>query len=565
MQHPSLKYNIFSPFWLVAWSMVSAISWLLPNHYRPWLAFHLDAWTSICLLIAGYAVFWCAAKPMILHRIALFAALWMLIPLLQFSFGLIHVAGVAWISSAYIAGFYLALLLGAQWETNAPKQPVNGLFLAIGVASVISVGLQLQQWLQIEGLELWKMGGGAERPYANFGQPNQLGTLLLWGLLATAWGWLRGQVNARLAIVMAAFVLFGLALTGSRTAWFGTSLVVVAGWLWRRLWPNARTPWVVTSLALYFVVCVVIQADLRSLLIGDAALPSEYLNPMSGQQRLIAWSAFADALLQRPWFGYGWSQVVSAQLAVATEHPTLNGVFTSTHNLFLDLLIWCGIPLGLLIALALVAWLWRKLKAIRSAEDVILVMFLVVVANHAMLELPLHYAYFLLPVGLVMGVLNSRMGEVTVFVLPRWLSAGIWMGATLLLVLIIRDYSRIEPSHENFRMQQMRIKVAHIDAPDVLMLTQWREFIEVGRTEPTANMSASDIDRIRTVVNLFGGALFIHKLATALALNQQAGEAQLWLRRLCKSAPLQDCIDAQAVWNNQSLKYPDIAAIPWSN
>jgi hypothetical protein len=286
---------------------------------------------------------------------------------------------------------------------------------------------------------------------------------------------------------------------------------------------------------------------------------------MSGQQRLIAWSAFADALLQRPWFGYGWSQVVSAQLAVATEHPTLNGVFTSTHNLFLDLLIWCGIPLGLLIALALVAWLWRKLKAIRSAEDVILVMFLVVVANHAMLELPLHYAYFLLPVGLVMGVLNSRMGEVTVFVLPRWLSAGIWMGATLLLVLIIRDYSRIEPSHENFRMQQMRIKVAHIDAPDVLMLTQWREFIEVGRTEPTANMSASDIDRIRTVVNLFGGALFIHKLATALALNQQAGEAQLWLRRLCKSAPLQDCIDAQAVWNNQSLKYPDIAAIPWSN
>jgi hypothetical protein len=219
----------------------------------------------------------------------------------------------------------------------------------------------------------------------------------------------------------------------------------------------------------------------------------------------------------------------------------------------------------LAISIALLVWGWRKVRAVRHAEETILVLFLAVVANHAMLELPLHYAYFLLPVGLVMGMLNTRLGETPVFFMPRWMSIGVWFIVSLFLVLIIRDYAQIETSHENFRMEKMRIKVRHLDPPEVLLLTQWREFIEVTRIEATPNMSPAEIDKIRHVANFFAGPLFIHKLATALALNHQPDEARLWLKRLCKSAPDQDCIDAQAVWQKQSLKYPDIAAIHWPN
>jgi hypothetical protein len=56
MQQKTHKQNVFSPFWLVAWSVTCAISWLLPNHYRPWLAFHMDTWASMCMLIAAFAV-----------------------------------------------------------------------------------------------------------------------------------------------------------------------------------------------------------------------------------------------------------------------------------------------------------------------------------------------------------------------------------------------------------------------------------------------------------------------------------------------------------------------------
>jgi len=558
-----IKNSLFSPFWLFCWAGFLSISWILPNHYYPWLAFHLDAWASISLITAAVVVIWRSKTLTPIHWLPLFWVILMGIPGLQTLFGLIPLTGVAWISSAYMVGFCLALVIGAQWEANQANQLGDGLFLAIGIAALVSVGLQLQQWLQIEGIELWKMGGGPGRPFANFGQPNQLGTFLLWGLLAIGWGWIRQRIGGLIALSMALFLLFGLALTGSRTAWIGLSVLVLASWIWRRQWGNPRLPIIVTGLGLYFVLCVVTQAWLRSAILGNAPLPDGYMDPMSGQHRLLAWALFWDAIAQRPWFGYGWYQVVPAQMAMAIEHPTLHGFFTSTHNLFLDLFIWCGVPLGLLITIALLVWVWQKVRAVRHAEDVILLLLLAVVFNHAMLELPLHYAYFLLPVGLVMGTLNTRSGETPVFFLPRWVSAGVWLAVALLLTLIIRDYMRVEPSHENFRMEKMRIKVARIGPPDVLLLTQWRDQIEVSRVEPSAGMNSKDIDQMRHVANFFAGAFLIHKLATALALNHHPDEAKLWLRRLCKSSPAKDCIDAQHVWEKQSLKYPEIAAIPW--
>jgi len=347
MSKTKIKNILFSPFWLFFWASVFSISWILPNHYYPWLAFHLDAWASISLLIASAVVIWRSVKPAPIHWFSLFWVVLLVVPGLQTLFGLIPLTGVAWICTAYIAGFCFALLLGAQWESNQPGQLGDGLFLAIGIAALVSVGLQLQQWLQIDGIELWKMGGGPERPYANFGQPNQLGTFLLWGLLAVGWGWTRHRIGDVVAILMAAFVLFGLALTASRTAWIGLAVLAMGVWYWRKLWANPRVPLAVTGLGFYFVLLIGIQTWLRSILLGETPIPPGYLSPMSGQNRLMAWTVFCDAIWQHPWFGYGWYQVVPAQMTVAAEHPSLYGVFTSSHNLFLDLFIWCGIPLGL--------------------------------------------------------------------------------------------------------------------------------------------------------------------------------------------------------------------------
>ncbi len=556
--------HLMSPFWLALWSCMLAIGWLLPNHYRPWVSFHSDAWIAAVLLLAAAAILLRGPGPLALHRITVLVALLICIPWLQYAFDLILQLGVVWIACVYLLGLLLALLIGAHWELHSPGQLGDGLFLAIGIAAVLSVGLQLQQWLQVEGLELWKMGGGWERPHANLGQANQLATFLLWGVLAAAWGHMRKHIGSAVALLLAAYLLFGVALTGSRTAWIGVALLIGAAWLWRRWWANSRLPWVATGLGLYFLVCVVIVSWMRQFLMAKSQLDLDDFIRLSGEIRPLAWAAFLDAAWQRPWFGYGWNQVVLAQMAVATEHPHIPGVFLYSHNLFLDLVLWCGIPLGLLLSIALVWWLWKRFCAVQSAENAILVLFLLVVANHAMLELPLHFAYILLPVGMVMGALNTRLGAHPVLLFGRWVAMLLWLVATTLLTLLIRDYSRVENSYETLRFEWFRIKITlPVGPPDVLLLTQWHDYIKFARMEPKPGVSTEELAWMRNLTGLFPGSLFFHKFATYLALNQHPEEAQLWLKRMCKTVPDQECNDVEIIWAKQSLKYPEIAAIPW--
>jgi O-antigen ligase len=552
---------VMTPFWLVLWSFVLAFGWVLPNHQRPWTGFHSDAWIALAFLVASASVFIRVREPLTWHRITVLAALLVCIPGLQYAFDLVPLAGNAWISSAYLLGFLLALLTGARWEKFTPGQVADGLFLAIGIAAVLSVGLQLRQWLGLEGLELWTMGGGPDRPFANLGQPNQLGTLLLWGLLAGAWGWRREHVGGWTVTILAIYLLFGVALTGSRTTWISVALLVAASWFWRRLWRNTRVVWVVSGLALYFVVCVLVMGWWRS---GSPGAELNDLARMSSEIRPLAWAVFLDAAWQHPFFGYGWNQTTLAQLAVAPEHPPLHIVFSYSHNLFLDLVLWCGIPLGLMVSAALLWWFWKRLRAVNNAENAILVLFLLVIAIHAMLELPLFYAYFLLPVGMVMGALNTRLGARPVIAMGRKLAIGLWLVTTALLALIIRDYARVESSYQTLFLEWSRIKITMpVGPPDVLLLTQWHDYIKFARVEPKSNLSDDELAWMRNITGLFPSGIILHKFATVLALNQRPEEAQLWLKRMCKTIPESECHAVKAIWARQSLKYPEIAAIPW--
>lgn len=552
---------IMTPFWLSLWSYALAWGWLLPNHYRPWISFHSDVWVALMLSLAGAAVIWRVRGPVAWHRLTVLVALLMLVPFLQHAFGLLPIVGNAWISSAYLLGLLLAMLIGARWEASTPGQLGDGLFLAIGIAAILSVGLQLQQWLQIDGLELWTMGGGTDRPFANLGQPNQLATFLLWGLLAAAWGLLRERIGGWTALLLAAYLLFGIAMTGSRTAWIGVALLVVATWLWRSLWRSARLPWVATGLGCYFVLCVAIQGWLGLLLNGAAVAD---VVRMASELRPLAWTVFLDAAWQRPWFGYGWNQTALAQMAVATEHPPLHIVFSYSHNLFLDLILWCGIPLGLLLSASLLWWFWKRFRAVQSAENAVLLLMLLVVANHAMFELPLYYAYFLLPAGLVIGSLHTRLGVLPILLMGRWAFLALWLAATALLALIIRDYARVESSYQTLRLEWSRIKITlPVGPPEVLLLTQWHDYIKYARTEFKVGISTDELDGMRKVTGLYPNAILLHKLATVLAMNQHPDEARLWLQKLCKVAPEADCQAAKTMWAKQSLRYPEIAAIPW--
>lgn len=555
---------LMTPLGLALWASVLAVGWLLPNHYLPWLSFHADAWVAALLLLLLLLLCWRVRMPVSWPGLAVLALVLCLFPWLQHALGQVPMVGTAWITSIFLLGLSLAVLAGARWEAAHPGQLADGLFLAIGIAAIVSVGLQLREWLQLDGLELWVVGGGQARPHANFGQPNQLGTFLLWGVLAAAWGLLRKQIRPSVALLLVGYLLFGLALTRSRTAWVAVLLLVVVAWWWRPVWRDRRVPWLVCGLGVYFLMCVVGLAWLQQTAATDVSVGLGDYTRMSGEIRPRVWAALWDALRRQPWQGYGWGQVVLAQMAVAVDHPHLHGVYLYAHNLFLDLMLWCGIPLGGLISLFLLGWLGRRLLKVRSAENAVLLLFLLVIGNHALLELPLYHAYFLLPVGLVMGAISVRMDVKPWLQTGRWALWSLALTATALLVLLIRDYGRVESSFQKLRMEWGGIRLSEpAGTPEVLLLTQWNDYLRYARFEPRPELDDATLNWMRHVTGMFPNAVFFHKLAVTLALNHQPDEARHWLLTMCKMIPEAQCRAVEVAWSRQAQQRPEMAAVDW--
>lgn len=554
-----------SAIWPLGWATILSTVWLLPNHYPPWVGFHMDAWVSILMLVASAVVLLVSAGPVRVFGSALVIFLLAMVPGIQYGMSLVTSVGNAWLSSAYLLGLSLAIVTGARWESIRPLQLMDCLFLAIGIAAIVSVGLQLHQWLAMDVLDTWSMGGGGSRPYANMGQPNQLGTLLIWGLLALLWAYLRRYVGSSVSIGASLFILFGIALTASRTAWLGVIVLVIGGWYWRRLFHARWLPMVLTGLAsAYFLVVWNLQAISKALFLSTTDSDLDSLVRLSSDLRLQAWSLFVDAIGHRPWLGYGWNQVTLAQATVAPDHPSLNAVFYQSHNLFLDLVIWCGLPLGLALTAWLLWWFYRRFRLVRRWEDAVLMLFLLVVANHAMLEYPLHYAYVLLPVGLIIGALEQRLDTRPILAVRRIVVLVLLLCMAALLTIFIRDYMRVEASYRTLRFEWAHFKTAPAKAPEVLLLTQWSDYFKFVRLEPRTEMDASDVTLLRGLAGAYPNPALFQKLATTLALNDQPAEAALWLTRACKMVPKLQCVILRNAWAAKARDDPRMAAAKWA-
>jgi O-antigen ligase len=553
--------------WLCLWAPLLALAWLLPNHYYPWATFHSDAWVAVLMALVTASVTLQGAQRMQWHGLTLPIALLLPLPFLQYFVGILFFSGQAWVSSAFVVGLLLALLIGARWENTTPGRAADGLFIAIGIAAFVSVGLQLRQWLGMglsdDPMQIWAEEFSPGRPSANLGQPNQLATLLLWGLLACVWGMARQQLRGRVAALASLYLLFGIVLTQSRIAFISIVVLTAATWIWRR-WLPPRAPLVATLLLLYFIVCTSTLQFLSDAIGLNQQIRSATWGGESTHLRLEAYALFLDAVQQQPWWGYGWNQLVVAQMAVAQNHPSLATFFMHSHNLFLDLVLWCGIPIGALISYCILVWVVSSLGRVSNLKDGVLLMFVVVVGLHAMVELPLHHAYFLLPTGLVVGILNHRLRHRVVFSSSRWVVFGVWLAASLLLGIITRDYLQVDASARTLRLDAARIGRQPAGLPpDVLLLNDLRESIRYARLTVEPNISTEELTHLRKVAYVSATPYNLFNVAKALAYLGQPEEAQAWIAKMQKVQPDGFDGDLRRIWESQAKTQPAMAAVQW--
>lgn len=105
-------------------------------------------------------------------------------------------------------------------------------------------------------------------------------------------------------------------------------------------------------------------------------------------------------------FGYGWNQT-SVAVVESIHFNTVQVWFNSAHNIVLDLLVWNGLPLGFLIIAYFAIWLFWLSKMQKHTISIVAILMVSAILMHAMLSLQ-RYAYFLLPMGFLLGLIQAQ-------------------------------------------------------------------------------------------------------------------------------------------------------------
>lgn len=502
---------------------LASISFLLPNFYDPWRTAYHDFSMFLVLLILLTTLI-LNHQFLLIEKNSVFVLSLSFIPSVQFFLGQIYFWGDAFIAFIYILSFGLSILLGLSLSKNFGTSNLLKFICAIiVVTTLISIYILLKQWLLLTNGGVWIVDlppGG--RPFANFAQPNNCATFLCIALMASLYLYEKEYINKFSGVIFSSLILFSLALTQSRMVWV-FSLFFLIWWFWKSRYFHTR----LKKMSIFYFVGIFISFTISipylSAYLGVVSTSDILTRATTGYLRIPMWNQMLLAISKEPLWGYGWNQVSIAQISVFLEYPTTEWI-EHTHNILLDLLIWNGIPLALLIIGAFSYWLYHLSKLSTSTEVFIALSMVGAVLVHAMLEYPLEYAFFLLPVGFLLGVIQSTDKNLICSRVPRKIVIVFWSIFIILYVWIFVEYRLIEKDTQLVQFEFMNIGTLHADhdTPDVILLTQLRERIRFIRTKPTENMSLAQQEWMRQVSYRYATPGNLYRYAQALALNNQS-------------------------------------------
>jgi hypothetical protein len=503
------------PLWTPVASFFLALAWVLPNGSPPWYAFHKDAW--LALVLWTVAMVWvfkhrglirtCCVDPL--------SAVFVLLALLtvtQWGIGILFFSGHAAVGVGYFMAAAVGVVIGRAWEQNEPGGVGDFLFLAFLLAALGTSGLMLVQWLRLDFNEAWvNYLPPWGRPYGNLLQPNNAATLLLLGMVSLLWYGVSGRISKFAGMAAAIYFLFFVALSGSRIGYLSFSslaiIAIVLGFRHVAIRPLRPVFGMLLILLPLFIFLISHEWAMIEVTTGSKPLQRDLANA-----RMLLYPAYLEAALAKPWLGYGFEQGTKTQLAATALGHELPGLFTWAHNAFLDVATWFGIPMALLAIAAVALSMYVVVRARFNMKRSIYVAAVYVVFLHGMVELPLAFAYFLLPVSMLAGAMMAGLGE-PAFPLPRFLVGSLLVGLGMLLGTLTYDYLRIESAFYTYRFKQANIGRNHpLDVPDTFLLNQF-EALLVGLRGSPESLSEDAMRRFEQAIILDPSAAGLQHLA----------------------------------------------------
>ncbi len=546
-----------------------SLIWLVPNHQLPWSAFHHEIVVAAALGLIAVVLAWKTRWDVPISLFAGVLVVLAVVPWFQWSGGLLSKAGTAAVSSAYVAAVLLAFLMGHAAKVQQHHRLLDILFAALALAAAANVLVQWIQWMQwyssdLESLLLLLITpiNESQRPSGMILQPNQLATIQVWGLIALSWFWYRRMLSLAVFILLFAWIGIGIGLTQSRAGLL--EIFVVTGLLVFALKGGSRQ-------ALLLIWCVGLALLIAWSL--NFKLVTEWLGMQQGAEarltsidgaRIDAWLAFGAAILERPWFGYGLTDGGYAYVAVAHLHPELfiGQRFAHAHNAIIDVVLWFGIPVALLLLGALAVWIGGRLVALRrEPENVFALGVLGALGVHAMLELPHQFLYFMAPAAMFAGWLMPVHHG---YLLPRpaWAVAG-------LLTLGVAggmsaDYFRYQERYTEWRFENSRVgKRPDIEVHAPLVLNQIHDELVLYRLPLRSDMSEQELQWISDTARNVNTPPAYYAAAKAHALAGRQELASVWMMRFNAIMGADGVNMVQGIWSNDQKTHPSLAALHW--
>ncbi|OUC58522.1 PglL family O-oligosaccharyltransferase, partial [Acinetobacter seifertii] len=516
-------------FFLFLAAILLGFAWLSPFHYNPWVMFSSEMSTFAAGLSVLAVLFHQNIK---IPRAQLLLLPFILIPVVQWALGLVFDFSTALLSSLYLLGFWFMVVAGYNLSLDQQQrdQIFTGFSLLTVIVSVTTSLIAVCQWLNIDTHFAHMLHLIGNRPYGNFGQPNNMATFLIMGLLGCLYLYEKNKASVWLLLPSALTVLFAVVLSQSRTSWIVLPFLLIC-WAIKQFNKLKRFGLFQGLLwcAGFFLMAGLVLPFITSLIetwshtdITQASSLAERAS--SGYLRFNIWTQMLLAVQQHPWLGYGWNQTSVAQMSAYALFPTGEWT-TSAHNVLLDLIIWNGIPIATVMIAYFTCWLFWLNQQAKETISIIAIMMVCTVLIHAMLEFPQRYAYFLLTCGFLLGVIQAQTPILKGVVLSKKLLRLVWVISLMLVIAIWRDYN-VYVMNSNLLFKNKQPNAEFMGSDRIFVLTQFDQRLKWIALNPNVTLSEAELVQWGNFVKNKATPYNLRKYAQLLAYNGKVDQAE---------------------------------------
>ena len=472
----------------------------------------------------------------------------------------------AQLTAAGVLFFVLCVALGGALHTREGERSFTKIAVCVLVAAL---GSSVFAGIQLIGLDRglpFVVPRSDNRLYGNVGQANHFADLLWLGMIAATYL----AAPRRLGLLAAAPIVLTLQVfsvfSGSRTAWLYALVLVALGlaaWLRRT---GAATRRLATGFlilgACYGAVVVAVEAsgvlDRYGVTSAERRIGNANVDE-STSQRLWFWRTGLEAAAQHPLLGVGVGRLAgfARERAMTASDAPSRAADAHAHNVIIQLAAELGVPLAVLVAVALLMWLVAAVRRPwRDPGNVAALAMAGVILIHANLEHPLAYLYFLGTFGLLVGHVPIRE-EARVTALNG--SQALRLASFAMLAFAGYAYLQFDPVDKATRIVASQVRLGQPPHSSNELAARlagvWRgspyrdyaETLALMAAVPTPATAADLADRCEQNVQIGPTPYLLARCATDLQVAGRPERASNFADSLCRIYPGSDRVLAQSI------------------